>query len=130
MYIHCGCLQTLEKRKSDLVMDGCEPSCGCWDLNSVSLEEQSVLLTTKPSLQPSKNFKGFTNLNFYIKTSHVFLNSSECIWINQQFLINFIMKLRVKMGTRNQLSTIQTLWESCQPELPLFLFSDYNRSLG
>ena len=109
MYIHCGCLQTLEKRKSDLVMDGCEPSCGCWDLNSVSLEEQSVLLTTKPSLQPSKNFKGFTNLNFYIKTSHVFLNSSECIWINQQFLINFIMKLRVKMGTRNQLSTIQTL---------------------
>ena len=26
--------------------------CGCWDLNSGPLEEQSVLLTTEPSLQP------------------------------------------------------------------------------
>jgi hypothetical protein len=25
-------------------MDGCEPPCGCWDLNSGPLEEQSVLL--------------------------------------------------------------------------------------
>ena len=34
---------------------GCEPPCGCWDLNSGPLEEQSVLLTTEPSLQPCKN---------------------------------------------------------------------------
>jgi hypothetical protein len=33
-------------------MDGCEPPCGCWDLNSGPLEEQSVLLTTEPSHQP------------------------------------------------------------------------------
>jgi hypothetical protein len=33
-------------------MDVCEPPCGCWDLNSGSLEEQSVLLTTEPPLQP------------------------------------------------------------------------------
>jgi hypothetical protein len=26
--------------------------CGCWELNSGPLEEKSVLLTTKPSLQP------------------------------------------------------------------------------
>jgi hypothetical protein len=26
--------------------------CGCWELNSRHLEEQSVLLTTEPSLQP------------------------------------------------------------------------------
>ena len=32
----------------------CEPPCVCWDLNSGPLEEQSVLLTTEPSLQPSK----------------------------------------------------------------------------
>jgi hypothetical protein len=32
--------------------DGCEPSCGCWDLNSGPPEEQSVLLTSEPSLQP------------------------------------------------------------------------------
>ena len=31
---------------------GCEPPCGCWELNSGPLEEQSVLLTTEPSLQP------------------------------------------------------------------------------
>jgi len=29
-----------------------EPPCGCWELNSGPLEEQSVLLTTEPSLQP------------------------------------------------------------------------------
>ena len=40
------------RRMSDLVTDSCEPPCGCWDLNSGPLEEQSVLLTTEPSLQP------------------------------------------------------------------------------
>jgi hypothetical protein len=33
------------------LQDGCEPPCGCWELNSGSLEEQSVLLTIEPSLQ-------------------------------------------------------------------------------
>jgi hypothetical protein len=42
-----------QKRTSDLITYGCEPPCGCWDLNSGPLEEQSVLLTTEPSLQPS-----------------------------------------------------------------------------
>jgi len=32
--------------------DGCEPPCGCWELNSGPLKEQSLLLTTEPSLQP------------------------------------------------------------------------------
>ena len=32
------------------VIDGCEPPCGCWELNSGPLEEQPVLLTTEPSL--------------------------------------------------------------------------------
>jgi hypothetical protein len=31
--------------------DSCEPPCGCWELNSGPLEEQSVLLTAAPSLQ-------------------------------------------------------------------------------
>jgi hypothetical protein len=35
-------------------MGGCEPPCGCWDLNSGPLKEQSVLLTAEPSLQPPK----------------------------------------------------------------------------
>ena len=34
------------------IADGCEPPCGCWELNSGPLEEQSVLLTAEPSLQP------------------------------------------------------------------------------
>ena len=33
------------------VTDSCELPCGCWELNPGPLEEQSVLLTTGPSLQ-------------------------------------------------------------------------------
>jgi hypothetical protein len=33
-----------------LLQGGCESPCGCWELNSGPLEEQSVLLTTEPSL--------------------------------------------------------------------------------
>jgi hypothetical protein len=40
----------------DLIKDGYEPPCGWWDLNSGPSEEQSVLLTTEPSLQPLKYF--------------------------------------------------------------------------
>jgi hypothetical protein len=47
-----SCLKTHQKRASDLIRDGCEPPCGCWELNSGSLEEQSVLVTTEASPQP------------------------------------------------------------------------------
>ncbi|EGW02432.1 E3 ubiquitin-protein ligase NEDD4 [Cricetulus griseus] len=43
-----------QKRAQDLIRDGCEPPCGCWELNSGPLEEQSVLLTSESSLQPPK----------------------------------------------------------------------------
>jgi hypothetical protein len=45
-----------QKKALDLIMDGCEPPSGCWDLNSEPSEEQSVLLTTEPSLQPPSFF--------------------------------------------------------------------------
>jgi hypothetical protein len=62
MYV-CHCLQTHQKRASDPITDGCEPPCGCWELNSGPLEEQSVLLTTEPSsLQP---------IFFYLKSKEV-----------------------------------------------------------
>jgi hypothetical protein len=48
MWVHCSCLQTHQ----DPITDGCEPPCGCWELNSRPLDEQSVLLTAEPSLQP------------------------------------------------------------------------------
>ncbi|EDL33388.1 mCG1045525, partial [Mus musculus] len=50
--VHCCCLQTHQKRVSDPITDGCELPCGCWELNSGPLEEQSVLLTAEPFLQP------------------------------------------------------------------------------
>ncbi|CAO2613549.1 hypothetical protein LEMLEM_LOCUS16128 [Lemmus lemmus] len=44
-------------RVSDLgVTDSCELPCGCWELNPGPREEQSVLLTTEPSLH-SNYFK-------------------------------------------------------------------------
>jgi hypothetical protein len=45
-------MSTHQKKASDPTTDGCEPPCGCWKLNSGPLEEQLVLLTTEPSLQP------------------------------------------------------------------------------
>jgi hypothetical protein len=45
-----------QKRALDPITDGFEPPCGCWELNSGPLEEQSVLLTTQPSLLPPTRF--------------------------------------------------------------------------
>ena len=42
--------QIPQKRASDFIIDGCEPPCGCWDLNSGPSAEQSVLLNSEPSL--------------------------------------------------------------------------------
>ncbi|CAO2635687.1 hypothetical protein LEMLEM_LOCUS23230 [Lemmus lemmus] len=44
-----------QKRAPDLITDGCEPPCGCRELNSGPLEDQAMLLTTEPSLQPEKH---------------------------------------------------------------------------
>ena len=46
-------LSVHQERASGPSTGGCEPPCRCWELNLGSLEEQSVLLTTEPSLQPS-----------------------------------------------------------------------------
>ena len=50
-YIICSFLQRHRKRTSDPITDGCEAPCGCWELNSGPVEEQSVFLTSEPSLQ-------------------------------------------------------------------------------
>jgi hypothetical protein len=44
------CLQTHQEKASHFRW-GYEPPCGCWELNSGPLKEQSMLLTTEPSLQ-------------------------------------------------------------------------------
>ena len=43
IWVHC--LQTHQKRAQHSITDGCEPACGCWDLNSGLSEEQSGALT-------------------------------------------------------------------------------------
>jgi hypothetical protein len=40
------------KSHENLIIDGCEPPHGCWDLNSGPSEEQSVLLTAEPFYAP------------------------------------------------------------------------------
>jgi hypothetical protein len=47
-----ACTSACQKRASDPITDGYESPCGCWELNSGSLEKQLVLLTTDASLQP------------------------------------------------------------------------------
>ena len=42
-----------QKKAPDLIMDGCEAPCGCWELNSGPLEEQTMFLTSEPSLHPN-----------------------------------------------------------------------------
>jgi hypothetical protein len=63
------------KRAPDPFTDGCEPPCGCWDLNSRPLEEQLVLLTTESSLQPLFSF--FNHGRLDIPFGHFFLTSAR-----------------------------------------------------
>jgi hypothetical protein len=56
IWVHFSCLQTHQKRASVPITDGCELQSGCWELNSAHLEEQSMLLTAEPSLQPVVSF--------------------------------------------------------------------------
>ena len=46
------CLPAGQKRAPDPITYGCKSPCGCWEWNSGPLEEQPVLLTSEPSLQP------------------------------------------------------------------------------
>ena len=48
----------------DPITDDSEPPCGCWESNSGPLEDQTVLLTTEPSLQ-------LQNLIFWVKKKAV-----------------------------------------------------------
>ena len=49
-------------------MVGCEPTCGCRELNSGAVEDQSVLLTTEPSVQHV--VKDFNPIYGYVACTH------------------------------------------------------------
>ena len=51
MYV-VGILSTFTSALQKTTSGSCELPCGCWELNLDPLEEQPVLLTTEPSLQP------------------------------------------------------------------------------
>lgn len=51
-WVHCSRLQTHQKRMLDLIIDDHKPPHGYWELNLGPLEQQSVLFSTEPSLQP------------------------------------------------------------------------------
>jgi hypothetical protein len=55
-----------QKRSSDLITDGCEPPCGCWELNSGPVEEQPVLLTAEPSPQPTAFQVSLLEIRLYL----------------------------------------------------------------
>jgi hypothetical protein len=57
-YVYAWCLRGQEKE----LTDGCELPCECWEANPDPLEEQPVLLTTKPSRQTPACFYRCKNL--------------------------------------------------------------------
>lgn len=56
VYALCACLVPMEAERKVLdfliLSYSSESLCGCWDLNSSPLQEQPMLLTAEPSLQP------------------------------------------------------------------------------
>ena len=57
----------------ELLTDGGKPLCACWELNLGPLQEQQVLLTADPSLQPQEMNK--KNCDSIIVYSKLALNS-------------------------------------------------------
>ena len=56
----------IRRRALDPITEGCESPSASWELNSGPLEEESVLLTTEPSLQPNmRYFKVYSSV-FYL----------------------------------------------------------------
>jgi hypothetical protein len=95
---HCS-LQTHQKRASDPIIDGCKPPCGCWELNSGPLEEQPVLLTAEPSLQPDykvfkvqtlRIFNIYMHVHIYVYMYiyvYVHIYVYMCIFLVQKYLL-------------------------------------------
>jgi hypothetical protein len=59
-----ACMPAGQKRAPNLTIDGYEPPGGCWELNSGPVEEQPVLLTAEPSLQPPASNLIMATVNF------------------------------------------------------------------
>jgi hypothetical protein len=63
-------------------MDGCELPYGGWELNSGPSEEQSVLLTAEPSLQPPLFVLSYHNDSAeLLKAKHLCMYVSVCVCV-------------------------------------------------
>jgi hypothetical protein len=103
---------TRRGHRIDPITDGCESPCGCWELNSGPLEEQSVLLTAEPSLQHF--IISFEYLRAHCRNpelSPVELN--VCLHVLLCFLLSTLCSLQPN----------GTLTDSVDERLELFLFS-------
>jgi hypothetical protein len=81
---------THQKMASDPITDGGDPPCGCWELNSGPLEEQSVLFTTEPSLQPEERHLKLTSDLHTCMPTHAHPHALK--------LINKINKYKIELG--------------------------------
>jgi hypothetical protein len=96
-----------QKRASDLIIPSYKPSCGFWELNSGPLEEQTVLLTSEPFLQPCFKFQtdcpitDFTNL---LKVTSNELLNPKCRKLKFTNTLKEVNKTRER-GVFRELST-------------------------
>jgi hypothetical protein len=106
MEVHCSCLQTLQKRASYLITDGWEPPCGCWDLNSGPLKEQSVFLTTEPSLQPPHGSVFISANEIFARWLRVIFNRPSCMYIKKKKTVALFIP--VSLLERSNFTNVKT----------------------
>ena len=64
-----ACVPASQMKAQDLIIDGHEPPCDSWELNSGPLEEQPVLLISESSVQLSNLFLKLKSPNSYQRIS-------------------------------------------------------------
>jgi hypothetical protein len=101
-------LQMHQKRVSDLIMDGCEPPCGFWDLNSGPSEEQSVLLPAEPSHQPCLFY-------LYEYTVPIFKHTRRGHHIPFQVVVSHHVGVEPRTSALEEQSVLLTAETSLQP---------------
>lgn len=53
IYSTCNILSAGQKKASDILIDGCDPPCGCREFHSSPLEDHAMFLTAHTSICPS-----------------------------------------------------------------------------
>jgi hypothetical protein len=107
-----------QKRASDLITGGCEPPCGCWDLNSGTSEEQSVLLPAEPFLQPVREFSYMASVKQHLKFNFGACSCSGAAMLQQAFKLWVGLKLGNYKLWRTWEATTETKHKTQVSHLP------------